>query len=108
MKLLSLFATIVVAGAITIVSVGIFRSCSTQDTAELKTEAIKTVKELGFEPIGASCMNQDSDADDYISCTVTVIDENKKRSLMAIECAATKFTFKSGCRLQKGVLQNSL
>ena len=102
-----LFAAIVILGAFGLVGVGIFRSCSTENTTVLKDEAVRTVKELGFEPIGASCMNQDSNGDGYVSCTVTVVDENKKRSLMAVECGSN-WSLKNDCRLTRGVMQNSL
>lgn len=70
-----------------------------EDSRSLESTAKAFVQQLGSEPVGASCMNMDSDNDSYVSCTVSI----KGAALpLAVECASRWKIVTSGCKLQRG------
>lgn len=55
------------------------------------------LKSLGYEVVGVACTDRDSDNDGYVSCTGRVMGAVPP---VAVECAS-RWSFTSGCRLQK-------
>lgn len=75
-------------------------ACAAPDN--VKDQAMSFARSLGMTPIGAQCMNYDSDQDGYVSCTVGLKDEHGTVSAMPIECAIS-LSLNNGCRMQKPV-----
>lgn len=68
-----------------------------EDRSSLEAEARGFLHALGYQVVGVSCTDRDSDGDGYASCTATVRDSPEP---IAVECAS-RWSFTSGCRLQK-------
>lgn len=69
-----------------------------ENVERLEGTAKAYVQKLGYQPIGVSCMNRDSDDDGYVSCTVTV---NGLDAPLAVECASRWRLLTNGCKLQR-------
>jgi hypothetical protein len=69
-----------------------------ENVERLEDTAKTYVQRLGYTPVGASCMNRDSDNDGYVSCTVTV---KNMVAPMAVECASRWRLLTQGCKLQR-------
>lgn len=70
-----------------------------ENSGKLENTAREFVQKLGNEPIGASCMNRDSDHDGYVSCTVSIKGSTVP---LSVECASQWALLTQGCKLQRG------
>jgi len=74
-------------------------SCMTEDVSILENEAAVFANKLGFSVEGVSCMNQDTDGDGYVSCTVRVSSKDTPGAqTLILGCASTRSWFLSGCK----------
>lgn len=71
-----------------------FATLNCQPKQRSEDHARQWAKELGVEVQGVSCVNQDSDGDGYVSCTV----KRGNGELMAIECNPS-MGLEGGCRI---------
>ena len=69
-----------------------------ENVSSLEQEAKAYAQKLGYNVMGASCMNYDSDSDGYVSCTVSLQD---LREPIGVECSSRYKILQSGCKLQK-------
>lgn len=99
--------TAVVVLAFILLAIGIsanaFSGCTGASQRTAEAGARKFGQDLGLDVVGVTCARMDTDADGYISCTLSVRDGESTR-LEPVECSGA-LTLNEGCRLQKPTLR---
>ena len=73
-------------------------ACGNKSAGE--EQAREYAKALGIKIHGVTCMRDDTDDDGYVSCNMSIADNNGKVTIQPIECAV-KWTMNTGCRIPK-------
>jgi prepilin-type N-terminal cleavage/methylation domain-containing protein len=97
--LIELMIVVAIVGILVAILGGFaFRGCaSSKGTAE--EEARAYAQSMGMKIEGVSCMNRDTDGDGYVSCSLSVVGQDGKKTIEPLECAARWSWNNDGCKV---------
>lgn len=97
LNLIEVMILIAVVGGLSILVIAGMGSCLGKGSEDVEGTAQEYAQKMGIKVTGVSCMNNDSDGDGYVSCSLSTKKADGGVEIIPIECAA-RWSFGTGCK----------
>lgn len=97
LNLLEAMILIAIVGTLGALALGGLASSCGKGSEDVEEAAREYAQKMGIRVTGVSCMNNDSDGDGYVSCSLSTKKADGGVEIIPIECAA-RWSFGTGCK----------